>query len=139
MRPDEIRMVQAAWRTLLPAADNVAAIFFHRLFKLEPSLKTTAADAALQRKRLLLALNAAVYGLSCPEGAAGAAARVRAAVPQAGWASLTFALLWTLERMLGRTFTPQAKAAWESMCAVLAAQERSDEAGADRARTALVA
>src|SRR6185436_6336223 len=57
-------LVQDSFATITPIADDAAALFYRRLFELDPSLQTMfRGDMGEQRKKLMRMLSAAVKGL----------------------------------------------------------------------------
>src|SRR5580765_1579593 len=57
-------LVQQSFTTIAPIADDAAALFYRRLFELDPSLQPMfRGDMAVQRKRLMQMITAAVKGL----------------------------------------------------------------------------
>src|SRR5262245_12797443 len=57
-------LVQDSFATIAPIADDAAALFYRRLFELDPSLETMfPGNMAEQRRKLMQMLTAAVKGL----------------------------------------------------------------------------
>src|SRR6185503_20952346 len=57
-------LVQDSFATIAPIADDAAALFYRRLFELDPSLERMfPGDMTGQRKKLMQMLTAAVKGL----------------------------------------------------------------------------
>jgi hemoglobin-like flavoprotein len=57
-------LVQESFAAVAPIADDVAALFYRRLFDLDPSLRQMfRGDLSEQRKKLMQMLTAAVKGL----------------------------------------------------------------------------
>jgi hemoglobin-like flavoprotein len=57
-------LVQESFAAVAPIADDVAALFYRRLFDLDPSLRQMfRGDMSEQRKKLMQMLTAAVKGL----------------------------------------------------------------------------
>src|SRR5258705_11331203 len=57
-------LVQNTFATITPIADDAAALFYRRLFELDPSLERMfRGDMKEQRKKLMQMLTAAVKGL----------------------------------------------------------------------------
>ena len=129
-------LVQDSFAAVLTIADDAALLFYQRLFELDPSLRALfPADMAIQRKKLMQMITAAVKGLD----------RLDQLVPvvkdlgrrHAGYGiadehyeTVGEALLWTLEMGLGRAFTPEVKDAWAAVYTLLATtmQEAAREA-----------
>ena len=119
-------MVQNTFATVTPIADDVAALFYRRLFELDPSLERLfRGDMKEQRKKLMQMLTAAVKGLDRLDQLVPVVedlGRRHAAygVADAHYDTVASALLWTLEKGLGAAFTPEVKDAWATVYGVLA-------------------
>jgi len=126
MTPDEVGLVQQTFGVVAPEADAVAALFYSRLFDLDPSLRAMfPADLTEQRGKLMGMLSVAVGGLSRLDTIVPAvqALGVRHAgygVTDAQYDTVGTALLDTLARGLGDAFTPEVKDAWTSAYTTLA-------------------
>ena len=60
----QIALVQSSFATIAPSADDAAALFYNRLFEIDPSLRQMfKGDMAEQRRKLMQMLSAAVKGL----------------------------------------------------------------------------
>ena len=119
-------LVQDSFATIAPIADDAAALFYRRLFELDPSLQAMfRGDMTEQRKKLMQMISAAVKGLDRPE-------RLIPVVEDLGrrhagygvedkhYDTVGAALLWTLEKGLGAAFTPEMKEAWATVYGILA-------------------
>ena len=119
--------MQDSFATIAPIADDAAALFYRRLFELDPSLQRMfRGDMSEQRKKLMQMLTAAVKGLDrldqlVPVVEDLGRRHVGYGVADAHYDTVGSALLWTLEVALGRAFTPEAKDAWATVYGVLAA------------------
>jgi hemoglobin-like flavoprotein len=119
-------LVQASFATIAPIADDAAALFYRRLFELDPSLERLfRGDMAEQRRKLMQMLTAAVKGLDRVDQlvpVVQALGRRHAAygVEDRHYETVGAALLWTLEKGLGGAFTPDTKEAWATVYGILA-------------------
>ena len=119
-------LVQTSFATIVPIADDAAALFYQRLFELDPSLQAMFRGSMIeQRKKLMQMLTAAVKGLDRLEQLVPVLqdlGRRHAAygVAEAHYDTVGAALLWTLEMGLGKTFTAEMKAAWTAVYVLLA-------------------
>ena len=60
----QIELVQRTFAVIVPIADDAAALFYRRLFEIDPSLRPMFKDDMTeQRKKLMQMLTAAVKGL----------------------------------------------------------------------------
>ncbi|HEY7284514.1 MAG TPA: globin family protein [Vicinamibacterales bacterium] len=119
-------LVQESFATVAPIADDVAALFYRRLFEIDPSLRRMfRGDMAEQRKKLMQMLTAAVKGLDHLEQLVPVVQDLGRrhgtyGVTDAHYETVASALLWTLEMGLGAAFTTEMKDAWTTVYTVLA-------------------
>jgi hemoglobin-like flavoprotein len=127
LTPAQKTLVQASFATIAPIADDAAALFYRRLFEIDPSLERMfRGDMAEQRKKLMQMLTAAVKGLDRLEQLVPVVqdlGRRHASygVTAAHYDTVAEALLWTLEKGLGAAFTLETRAAWTAVYGLLAA------------------
>jgi nitric oxide dioxygenase len=126
MKPSQIALVQDSFRAVLPIREAAAAIFYRRLFAIDPALRALfpQSDMAEQGRKLMTALAFVVNGLTRPEtivGTAEALARRHTGygVRKEHYASVGQALVETLEEGLGSAFTPAVREAWIAAYALL--------------------
>jgi hemoglobin-like flavoprotein len=119
-------LVQESFATIIPIADDAAALFYRRLFEIDPSLRRMfRGDMSEQRKKLLQMLTAAVKGLDrldqlVPVVQELGRRHATYGVADAHYDTVGEALLWTLEKGLGSAFTPETKEAWATVYGLLA-------------------
>ena len=111
-------IVQQSWKQVQPVRDQAAAIFYAKLFELDPSLRTlfkgdmdehcrmwsaiiSVAVANLERPIILLP---SLYSLGAQQEKNG--------IRDHHYHTVDTALHDTLQRVLGEAFTPEVKAAW---------------------------
>ena len=112
-------LVQSTWEMVVPQAEPTAALFYARLFELDPDLKPLFAesDMAEQGKKLMQMITIAVKGLDSLEELVPAVQalgkrHVGYGVKSEHYDTVGAALLDTLEKGLGEHFTPETKEAW---------------------------
>jgi hemoglobin-like flavoprotein len=118
MTSTQIALVQRSFEQVRPNLEPAAAMFYERLFALDPSLRRLFHNSReAQAKMLAQALAVVVKGLERP-------AQIRGAVEalgqrQAGYGvrchhytTVGEALIWTLEQGLGDAFTAEVRSAW---------------------------
>jgi hemoglobin-like flavoprotein len=126
MTPAEKSLVQTTFATLVPIADQAAALFYGRLFEIDPSLRRLfKGDLGDQGRKLMQMIGVAVKGLDALDQLVPVVqdlGRRHAGygVTDAHYDTVGGALLWTLEKGLGAAFTPDVKAAWTTVYTVLA-------------------
>ena len=119
MTPDQATLVQDSFRLVVPIKDQAAAMFYGRLFELDPGTRPLFAgtDMAEQGAKLMATLGFVVAGLKRPAEVVPAAQalakrHIGYGVVEAHYATVGAALLWTLGQGLGEAFTPEVEAAW---------------------------
>jgi hemoglobin-like flavoprotein len=114
-------LVQTSFAQVQPIADAAAALFYRRLFELNPALQPLfKGDMEEQGRKLMDMLGLAVKGLDRPEAllpALAALGRRHASygVNEKDYETVGAALLWTLEQGLGPGFTPDIREAWTAV------------------------
>jgi hemoglobin-like flavoprotein len=140
MTPEQIAVVQESFQQLATSADQVAEIFYHNLFVLDPRLKSLfPSDMQTQGRKLMQMIELAVHGLKSPETlspAVQALGRRHSAyrVEENAYETVGKALIQTLEQGLGADFTPQVQEAWLATYQLLA--ETMKQAAHSRPRAA---
>ena len=118
MTPEQITLVRDSWKMVVPISDQAAALFYGRLFELDPSLsKLFKGDMKSQGRKLMAMINTAVSKIDEIETIVGAVQdlgrrHIGYGVEEPHYATVGEALLWTLEQGLGDAFTAETKAAW---------------------------
>jgi len=126
MGPEQVKLVQSSFAAVLPIADEAGKLFYERLFALDPALRPLfKGDMTEQSRTLMRMIAVAVNGLDRLDTIAPAlkALGVRHAgygVRDGHYATVGDALLWTLERGLGESFTPDVAEAWSAAYSLLA-------------------
>jgi hemoglobin-like flavoprotein len=124
--PAQKHLVQQSFAQIAPVADDAAELFYRRLFQLDPRLKLLfRGDMGEQRKKLMQMLTAAVRGLDHLEQLVPAVQELgrrhaNYGVTDTHYDIVRQALLWTLEKALGRAFTPDLRTAWFAVYTLLA-------------------
>ena len=126
MTPAQKTLVQTTFGKVVPIADAAAAMFYSRLFQLDPSLRPLfKGDLVEQGRKLMQMIGVAVNGLDRLDQILPAVQQL--GVRHAGYGvrdqhydTVAVALLWTLEQGLGSDFTPDVKDAWTAAYTVLA-------------------
>ena len=125
MTPRQIELVQRSFRSLLPITDGAAALFYTRLFELDPELRSLFhSDMKQQGQKLMVALGVIVrhlhnLGEILPGVRALAERHASYGVKSSHYATVGQALLDTLRAGLGDTFTGEVRDAWLGAYSVL--------------------
>jgi len=125
MTHDDILYVQSSWRTVLPMKETAAALFYRKLFLLDPSLRALFThDMDQQGAKLIQMITAAVRALDrldvlLPVVRELGTRHFMYGVRDEHYGTVGTALLWTLEQALRQDFTPEVKSAWIKTYGVL--------------------
>ncbi len=126
MTPADQALVRASFAPVAAIAPQAAALFYDRLFALDPSLRALfKGDMARQGEKLMAMIGTAVANLDSLETIVPAVqdlGRRHAGygVQPAHYDMVGAALLWTLGQGLGAGFTPDVEAAWTQTYTILA-------------------
>ncbi|HVZ66022.1 MAG TPA: globin family protein [Lacunisphaera sp.] len=126
MTQHEVHLIKSSFAKVAPIAEQAAAIFYARLFELNPSLRAMFhGDIAEQGRKLMQTLALAVAGLDRLETLVPAVRQL--GLRHAGYGvrdehyeTVGEALLWTLAKGLGPEFTDEMQAAWAKVYWLLA-------------------
>ena len=126
MTPENQALVRDSFSKVVPIAPHVAALFYDRLFILDPTLRPLfKGDMNEQGRKLMAMIGTAVANLRKLDtilpvvqdlGRQHATYGVRAE----SYDTVGAALLWTLRQGLGDAFTPPVEAAWTEVYTILA-------------------
>ena len=136
MTPTQKSLVQQTFAQLVPIADQAAALFYGRLFEMDPSLRPlfkTPLD--IPGKKLMQMIGVCVAKLDALDEVVPAVKQlgrrhVAYGVVDSHYDTVGGALLWTLEQGLGPAFTPEVKEAWTAVYVVLSSTMKSAAAAA---------
>lgn len=126
MTPEQKTLVQSSFTKVAPIADTAAALFYGKLFELDPDLKPLfKGDMTEQGKKLMQMIGTAVNGLDrldqiVPVVQELGKRHVDYGVKNKDYDSVGTALIWTLEQGLGEAFTPDVKESWVTVYTILA-------------------
>ena len=125
MTPLQKSLVRQTFAAVVPIADQAAAMFYGRLFELNPALRSLfKIDLRDQGKKLMQMIGFCIGKLDAldelvPAVKSLGARHVGYGVVESDYAAVGAALLWTLEQGLGPAFTPEVKDAWTTVYGVL--------------------
>ena len=124
--PEQKVLVKQSFALVEPIADTAAALFYDRLFQLDPTLRGLFhGDMHEQGQKLMQMIAIAVRGLDnlaqlVPAVEALGRRHAQHGIKPRDFGVVGEALLWTLERGLGHAFTSEMRDAWAAVYAVLA-------------------
>ncbi len=126
MTPEEIKIIQETFAAVRSSAEQVAEIFYGRLFEIAPAVRPLfPEDLKPQGRKLMTMLATVVDGIENLDDLVPAVQdlgrrHVGYGTHAEHYDAVGAALLWTLEQGLGEAWTPQAKDAWTAAYTVLA-------------------
>jgi hemoglobin-like flavoprotein len=142
MNPEQILLIQVSFAKVLPIADTAAALFYGRLFDLDPSLQPLfQGDMREQGRKLMTMLRVVVNGLHRLDQLVPAVQElgrrhVAYGVADEHYDTVAAALLWTLRQGLGDHWTPNVEAAWVVAYTLLADTMKAAAAESQKALAA---
>jgi hemoglobin-like flavoprotein len=135
LTPEQIALVQSSFDQVVPIRATVGALFYRRLFALDPSLRGLFThDMRIQIAKLMAMLEWIVENLNRfevlqPQVRALGHAHVGYGAQDAHYDTVELALLWALRQSLEEQFTAAAEAAWRSAYALIATTMREGAHG----------
>ncbi|HEY0182515.1 MAG TPA: globin family protein [Rhodopila sp.] len=126
MTPENQALVRDSFAKVVPIAPQAAALFYERLFLLDPTLRPLfKGDMNEQGRKLMAMLGTAVANLGRLETIVPAVQDLGRrhktyGVPPDSYDTVAAALIWTLGQGLGAAFTPPVEAAWTEAYTILA-------------------
>ena len=123
---EQVEIIRSTWARLEPIGPEAARLFYERLFELDPTLRALfTTNITEQGGKLIAMIGMAVCALDdvdelVPVVAALGKRHARYGVRAEHFDSVGVALLWTLQKGLGPTFTPQVRDAWAAVYGLLA-------------------
>ena len=126
MTKEQINLVRTNFEKIAPIAEKAAALFYAKLFDLNPKLRGLfKGDVYEQGKKLMQVIAYAVENLDqldeiVPQVRALGARHDAYGVEDNDYETVGAALLWTFEKALGKDFTASMRAAWAAVYNLLA-------------------
>ena len=131
MIPERRQLVTQSWKSLATNGADVGAIFYRRLFEIDPNLKPLFARVAMedQTRKLVTMLDLVVHWLDVPERLVPVLKQLgerhtHYGVQDEHYGKVGTALLGTLEEGLGDQFTPEVRSAWTEAFMLISALMR---------------
>ena len=132
MTPNQQGLVQSTFDRILPIADDAAALFYSRLFHLDPTLRPLFSSDLRQQGQKLMHMRAmAVRNLGrydlIEDGVRSLGIRHQTAygVLEHHYDTVAHALLWTLEQGLGDEWSDEVRDAWTAAYVRIASTMKS--------------
>lgn len=114
----QIQLIQETFDLIPIDASAMAALFYQRLFELDPNLRTLFKDdITIQGAKFMRTLSVLIWGLHQSEKFMPIARELgkqhqELGVPHDSYEPVGEALLWTLQQILDDRFTPEVETAW---------------------------
>jgi hemoglobin-like flavoprotein len=131
MIPERRRLVTESWKSLAPNGAAVGAVFYRRLFEIDPGLRPMFSAVTMddQIHKLVTMLDLVVHWLDVPDRLVPALKRlgerhVTYSIQDDHYAKFGSALIGTLEEGLGDGFTPELRGAWTEAFLLISALMR---------------
>lgn len=124
--PRQVELVQTSFEQVAPIADTAAALFYSRLFELDPAIRPMfTAELSDQGRKLMQMLAIVVHGLKVVTDVVPAVQSLGKrhagyGVTAEQYQTVGEALLWTLGQGLGDAFTPEVRDAWTTAYTIVA-------------------
>ena len=124
--PEQVTLVKESWSKVVPIAEQAAALFYGKLFELDPALRPMfKGDMKEQGEKLMKMIAVAVENLDKLDDIVPAVQELGVkhldyGVKNSHYDTVGAALLWTLGQGLGEGFTPDVKSAWTDVYGLLA-------------------
>ena len=119
MIPERRQLIAESWKSLSPNGAAVGAIFYRRLFEIDPTLRPMFSGVTMtdQIHKLVTMLDLVVHWLDLPERLVPVLKQLgerhaKYGVVEEHYGKFGTALLGTLEEGLGDKFTPELRSAW---------------------------
>ena len=115
------RLIHASFLKLEPAFDLVGQLFFHKLYRLDPSFRALfASPVESQSRQFMAGLKLGIIALNYEDGLAPVLKLLgirhrRRGVKARHYRMMGKALIWTLEQSLEKRFTRETKDAWSTL------------------------
>ena len=135
MDSTQIKLVQESFAKVAPISEQAAVLFYGRLFEVAPGVRAMFPDDMTeQRKKLMAMLAVVVNGLGnletiLPAASALATRHVSYGAKAEHYRVVGGALLWTLEKGLGDSWTPDVADAWTAAYGTLSGSMISEAYG----------
>ena len=131
MLPQRRQLVTESWNALAPNGALVGAIFYRRLFEIDPGLRPMFSAVALDEQihKLVTMLDLVVHWLDVPDKLVPVLKKLGErhsfyGVRDDHYGKFGTALIGTLEERLGDKFTPELRGAWSEAFLVISSLMR---------------
>ena len=118
-------LLKRSFRIFVPIGNQAAALFYARLFELEPSARTLFSGSMIEQGARLTSTLAALVAIShridlvLPYARELGANHAAEGVQERHYTAGADALMWTLEKTLGSAFDGEVREAWATFISLL--------------------
>ncbi len=128
MTPEQIDLIRKSFDASWSMSGDIADLCYSRLFELAPDVRELFPNDMEQQRIKLMDMLAALVG-SLDQRALfqslvtqSGRQHARFGVQPSHYAALSEALIWSLERKFGASFTPELRASWSALYATVQAE-----------------
>jgi hemoglobin-like flavoprotein len=128
MTPEQVDLIRKSFDAMWSMNRDIADLCYSRFFELAPDARSLfPSDMERQRAKLMDMIAALVGALDQPalfQSLVTHSGRQHAkfGVQPSHYAAMGEALMWSLERKFGASFTPELRASWEALYATVQAE-----------------
>ena len=121
LTPAQKRLIRESFVRIEPALDLVGQLFYLKLFRLDPALRSRfGSDPKTLGRKFMAAVKLTIIALNHEDGLAPTLKLLGVSQRQLGmrvrnYRTMGKAWIWTLERSLEKSFTRQSKDAWTAL------------------------
>jgi hemoglobin-like flavoprotein len=125
--PDQAALIKKSFDAIWPVHRNIANLCYGRLFELDPGARRLFADDMERQRLKLMDMIAALVGALDQQDLFQSlikhSGRLHAGfgVLPSQYVAFGEALIWSLERQFGTSFTPELREAWRALYATVQA------------------
>lgn len=128
MTPEQVKLIKQSFDTMWPMRSDIAELCYSRFFELAPDAKALFKNDMERQRAKLMDMIAALVG-SLDQHALlhsiitnSGRHHARFGVLPSQYTALGEALMWSLERKLGTSLTPEVLASWKALYATVQAE-----------------
>jgi hemoglobin-like flavoprotein len=128
MTPEQVDLIKTSFDAMWPMRRDIADLCYRRFFELAPDARNLFKSDMEQQRVKLMDMVAALVG-SLEQRALfqsivmhSGRQHARFGVQPAQYDAMGEALMWSLERKFGASFTPELRASWQALYATVQAE-----------------
>ena len=128
MTPDQVKLIRKSFDAMWPMRGEIAELCYTRFFELAPDAKALFKNDMERQRAKLMDMIAALVGSLDQQAlfqsiiANSGRHHARFGVRPSQYDALGEALMWSIERKLGSSLTPELLASWKALYATVQAE-----------------